>query len=519
MARHSGQGTPRIDRRKRSSLSSDGAQGVRVPREGRQGRREAERYGHARPRKADAAPGIHPGTLEQYKKPSGRKAPQHIAHVAPRPDSSQWESDDAYEKRVKRGSYVEEKVKRRHRKLGSVTIAIIVIAVVVAAAVGAFVFFKSTDSRLSVADESVSEALVAAEKGAPYYVLCAADLGNQAFAASYPEDHAYMLVRVDEQGRMLTFVTIPSVLAMEFPDGEMRTLEEACDSQSDGDIIRAIAAFAGVGITDFIATDASEIFGMVELVGGVDVDVTQEIDDPRAGRIVIDAGAQSLDAERALTFIRATNLQGGFESTARNRVAFTKALLSRALDASGLGFANVVSDASSHIETNLTTAELLSAGETLRPFDEFAVLECVTPYTTTKSVRDDSLVNSLSKSEWAAMMEAVRTTGDPGTIGSNAVTVNESDVTVEVRNGTSINGAAASLANMLTQLGYQITGTGNTGDGITYPETLVVYTDKSYEDAAKAIVREVGIGRVVNGGDFYASDAGVIAIVGADWAQ
>lgn len=468
---------------------------------------------------SDAVP-IAPQGIEQYKrKPSARRSPQHIAHVAPRPDSSQWESDDAYERRVKRGSYVEEKVKRRHRKLGSVTIIVVIVAVIVAAAVGAFVFFKSTDSRLSVADESVAPALVAAEKDAPYYVLCAADLQDPAYAASYPEDFAYMLVRVDEAGRKLTFVTIPAVLPMEFPDGETRTLQEAADSQSDGDVIKAIAKFAGVDISHFIATDALELYGMVELTEGVELDVTQEIDDPRAGHFVIATGMQTLDASHALTYIRAMNLQGGFESTARNRVAFTKALLARALDSAGLGFANIVSSASSYIETDLTTSDLLSLGETLRPFSEITVFECVTPYTTMKSVRDDTIVTSLSRAEWTAMMEAVRTTGDPGTIGSNAVVVNESEVTVEVRNGTSINGAAASLANMLTQLGYNITGTGNTGDGITYPETLVVYTDKAYEDAAKAIVREVGIGRVVNGGDFYASDAGVIAIVGADWAQ
>lgn len=525
MARHSRQGTPEgaapQPRRPQSPPSHGTRRGSpRADASARQGRSRTAAAQPPRKRKAPGAVQIQPGAVEQYKKrPASHRAPQHISHVAPGPDTSTWESDDAYERRVKRGSYVEEKVKRHHRKIGSVAIAVAIVAVVAAVAVGAYVFFKSTDSRLSLADDTVLAALVAPQKGSPYYVLCAADLRDRAYAASSAEDRAYMVVRVDESARRLTFVTIPTVLSMEFPDGESRTLQEAADSQSDGDIVAAIAKFAGVDISHYITTDASELYGMVSLVGGVDIDVTQEIDDPRAGHIVIDAGKQTLDASQALVFLRATNLLGGFDTTAQNRVAFTQALLARALDAEGLGFANIVSDASRYIYTDFTTSDLLAAGETLRPFDEVTVLECVTPFTTTKSVRDDSIVHSLSRAEWASMMEAVRATGDPGTASASGAEVNEADVTVEVRNGTSINGAAASLANMLTQLGYQITGTGNTGDGITYPETLIVYTDKAYEDAAKAIVREVGIGRVVNGGDFYSSDAGVIAIVGADWAR
>lgn len=535
MATHSRQGSldpgaRRGNSRPKSAGARPGHAGARHGAAPREGARHAgvSREGAPSPRKGNPRAKrtldpavIPPGSVEQYKKrPSTHKAPQHISHVTPSPDSATWESDEAYEKRVRRGSYVEEKVKRRHRKIGGVAIAVIAAAVAVALAVGAYVFFKSTDSKLSLADESVQASLAAAEKDAPYYVLCTADLRDRSYATHQPEDLAYMLVRVDEAGRTLTFVTIPSVLEIEFPDGEFRTLEEAADTQSDGDIIKAIGSFAGVDISHFITTDALAIYSMVELVGGVEVDVPQEADDPRAGHVVVDAGKQVLDGQQALVFIRATNLQGGFETTAENRAAFTRALLAKALGAEGLGLANVVSDASTYIDTDFTTSDLLSRGELLRPFDDVTVLECSTPYTTTRSVRDDSVVNSLSKAEWSSMMESVRQTGDPGATGSAAASsVDESEVTVEVRNGTSINGAAASLANMLAQLGYQIIGTGNTGDGITYPETLVVYTDAAYEDAAKAIVREVGIGRVVNGGDFYSSEAGIIAIVGADWAK
>ena len=95
--------------------------------------------------------------------------------------------------------------------------------------------------------------------------------------------------------------------------------------------------------------------------------------------------------------------------------------------------------------------------------------------------------------------------------------MNASNVTVEVRNGTSTAGAAAKLGEFLSGSGYEVIGVGNTDDGTIYPETLVVYTDQGSEGAAKAIVEDMGSGRVVNGGDFYSSQADVIAIIGLDW--
>ena len=102
-------------------------------------------------------------------------------------------------------------------------------------------------------------------------------------------------------------------------------------------------------------------------------------------------------------------------------------------------------------------------------------------------------------------------------IDSVAEGVDEGQVTVEVRNGTNTAGAAAKLGEMLSAKGYEVIGVGNTDDATIYPETLVVYTNSEAEGAAKAVVSDMGSGRVVNGGDFYSSEADIIAIIGQDW--
>jgi hypothetical protein len=95
--------------------------------------------------------------------------------------------------------------------------------------------------------------------------------------------------------------------------------------------------------------------------------------------------------------------------------------------------------------------------------------------------------------------------------------VNPAEVTVEVRNGTSTVGAAATAGNTLTEAGYVVEGVGNVDDSTVYPETLVIYTDDTMSGAAKAVVRDLHNGRVVDGGDFYSSDSDIIVIIGLDW--
>jgi len=76
---------------------------------------------------------------------------------------------------------------------------------------------------------------------------------------------------------------------------------------------------------------------------------------------------------------------------------------------------------------------------------------------------------------------------------------------------------AAGLAKTLEGEGYQVGPVGNTGDGIIYPETLIVYKDEAMRPAARAISGEMGGGRIINGGDFYSFSTDVLVIIGRDW--
>ncbi len=451
--------------------------------------------------------------------PVRKKAPRHATKLEPAPTPTSMESDELYERRIKHGTYAEEGIRRRRRKKALVVCLVLAVALVLAAVAGVYAYLRNTDARLELPGPEVEALLVDAQPGQPYYVLCAADLADRRFAKTRPSNDAYMLVRIDEQSSTVTFVTIPSEIGIEFSDGEYYTLSDYPAELGEEGAVYAISKFAGVPISHYVRTDVARMEAMTDLVGGVSIDVSSEVDDPEAGTLVIKPGEHDLDGADAMVLLRATNVSGGFETTAAYRMEYTRKLASKALDSSGMGFANIVSDASNYIDTDWTASELLALGDAFRPADSITFYQCVVPYTKTASAKDGSTVYRCIESDWAALMEAVSQGLDPASVERVPGEVNEKEISVEVRNGAQVDGAASSLGNMLSELGYNVLSVGNVQDGTLYPETLVVYTSAQYEDAALSIVRDIGAGRTVDGGDFYTSAANVIVIIGVDWSR
>ena len=88
--------------------------------------------------------------------------------------------------------------------------------------------------------------------------------------------------------------------------------------------------------------------------------------------------------------------------------------------------------------------------------------------------------------------------------------------TVSVFNGGDVVGAAAEAADMLRQVGFNVTDTGNTSMQV-YDETLVVYGESDKEDAANAVVAALGIGRTLQDTVHYSFDTNIYVVVGKDW--
>lgn len=437
----------------------------------------------------------------------------YVDHIVPSTQSG--ETDSQYSRRASRVDYVQGIQRKTKAKRTALLLAMLLLVALVGVGVGAAVYFGHSDSKLALTNEEASAALVEPVEGEPYYALCVAELGT-ATASDDSAGDAYILARIDEVNRAVSFVSIPSHLAVTLSDGASHPLYDALDIGGEAELISAVAAFAGVDIARYAHTDAQGIVSMVDKLGGLHLTLSEEVDDPTAGALYLQAGEQDLDGNAVLTLLRASNFSEGLDAQAQNRIAVLQQMAAQALALEGLGFATELADMADNVQTSLNASALMALGDAMRPFNTVVTYAAVVPgYEMTSSSGTKVYVETSAK--WATMMENVDAGRDPNAESAQVMAVDRSGVTVEVRNGGGVTGAGAKMGELLTGCGYQLAGVGNTDDGATYPETLVIYKDEAYADAAAAIVSDTGAGRVVNGGDFYTFEDNVLVIVGKDW--
>ena len=429
------------------------------------------------------------------------------------PSTATRESSSQYARRVSRREFADE-VRRRSRMRRTVAlVACAVVALVAAGVAGTAAFFGSLDSRMGLAGSDASSALAAAKEGEPFYALVAADLDEAGSAGAVEGPDALALVRIDEAARAVSVVSIPANLRVVLSDGEAHPVRDAAAS-GDAALVKAAADFAGVDIAHLVKTDAAGIMRLVDAAGGVEVEISEEVDDPAAGDVYLPAGRQVLGGREALTLLRASNFENGVEQQASNQRAVLGALSLKLLGGGTLDLLSLLDKVGGSFRTDLGAQGALSLAGKLRGMDASAVRGALVPGQELQG--DGASLYAASSDAWSTMMERVEAGEDPA-VADEAPSVDPASFTITVRNGSAITGGAAQLAGTLEGRGFKVVETGNTDVYAAYDETLVVYNDDAYEAAAQTVVDALGFGRTVAGNGFYTFESDVLVVLGEDW--
>lgn len=465
-----------------------------------------------------------PSVSQRINRPRHGRPIQDVSSI---PVGNPPDGTQDYTRRMYRNSYAKAGMRRHRRRNNALLAGIIAIAILAAVIAAVIVYFKDTNNNLSLADSNTDSVLVEPEEESTFITLCSADIGRPGYEVPDENKLALMLVRTDLSTKQISLVTIPSSLTVKLSDlnggeqipdaAEYDSISKIYSTYGEAALIKAVSHITSVDINHFIATDSKGINELVTAVNGLDITIESEIDDPNASVLVIESGEVTLDGEEALAMLRATNIKGGFDAAAANRVRFTIELLAKALDPQGLGSANILSDASKAISTDMDARYLLETAEKLRPLDSYSISSGILPYTSSTSIVDGKKAYSYSADEVKAYMDYFMSGGDLGKFTVDIADIASSDVSVEIRNGAAIDGAGAALSETLANLGYSIGEVGNTNDSTIYPETLIIYTNPDNADAARSVQRDIQAGRIVNGGDFYTTNSDVLVVIGADW--
>ena len=473
-------------------------------------------------RVADATLRTHLTVPEQRVGARGFKGDSRRARTAVRgeirqvmPRTSTYEGRRAYESRMGQRSYVERSVAHGRRRKAVLAAIAAAFVLVVAAAVAWFVYVGGINGRLVIADDALKEALASPtdENGAAYTLIAASFDGD----ADGADPDMLVLVRTDPAAGAATAVAIDGATRATLPDGSRGRIGDARAAGGDAAVVNAVEGIVGIQIAHYVSADASGFVALVDALGGVEVDVPEDISDPQAGDMTLSAGSQTLSGEQALFACRADDYLSEVEATRGLVVArVAHGVFQKVAVLDGLGFFGRMDELSSFVRTDMDVNAAADFLKTLSAIPAGNVMTGALP--TYASTSGGVTYQVPVDDEVAAMMNRVRAGQAPTVDAADVLgSVDAAAYTLTVNNGGDVVGAAAEAAEMLTAAGFSVQSTGNAAQQV-YDETFVVYKDDAHAEAAEAVVAALGVGRAIqDGGVYYSFDTDVLVVVGKDW--
>jgi hypothetical protein len=105
-----------------------------------------------------------------------------------------------------------------------------------------------------------------------------------------------------------------------------------------------------------------------------------------------------------------------------------------------------------------------------------------------------------------------------GTAIPTAVATVDPAQTINVLNGSAIEGVAASVSDTLTAAGWVVSATGNASTD-TEATTVIYYADASQEGAARGVAASLAGAQIVVSSNFVDSGASMTVVVGNDYVS
>lgn len=451
-----------------------------------------------------------PKRMSSRQAPSSRRAAKRSAEV----NQIHFQSRSVDERTATRaaGKSRTASFMRQRDYLGRASLIVgVVLIIAIAFGLGTCVYRSSLSSSMALDDASVSDALVAAEDGAPAYTLLVglSDVGTSKEAASY-----LAVLRVDEQNNTAALLNIPNNIQASYGSSEEEgtRLRDASRLVSEGELVTKVSSLIGQDINHYVRATDEDFASLVDSIGGITVNVEQYVDDPEAGTAVLDPGEQTLNGEQALVYVSAKNYTDGFEKRASVQNQLFQALVSTVEAKGGIDFLTSADNIAGKIKTDLSFDQLSAMAQT---FQNATFYASTVPGTQVDS--GDKTYWSVDDASASQVYEEFKNGGDMD-LSVDTSGVDKSKVSIVILNGAGTDGLSAQASEKLTKAGYTIKDTGN-AESFVYDETLVIYRTDDDALAAQAIVNDLGVGRAVSAGVYYSLSTDIQVVVGKDWTN
>ena len=264
-------------------------------------------------------------------------------------------------------------------------------------------------------DENLQDSLVKTDlTNEPFYMLL---LGtdeslqrqeNLETGGTYRTD-SIILARIDAKAKQVTMVSVPRDTKIELDGHGVQKINAAYAFGGSSLAVDTISSVAGVGISHFALVDMDGLKATVDALGGVEVDVPIEINDPDAGGH-LDAGLQTLDGDQALILCRARHAYDSYGDGDGYRAAdqrlVLQAIAKKMLASDPITLTNTITLLSEYVHTDLSVNDIIGLAQAMRGMDPSTSLWSAT--LPTEAVYEDKVwYNIILEKPWKAMMDRV----------------------------------------------------------------------------------------------------------------
>ena len=458
--------------------------------------------------------------------------------------------------------YVKERRRRSRRKALRIFFGV-VIALLVGAAGVAWAYVNNISARLSEGvTPELQATLTAPEVNEPFYMLLLGIDRNydRTHMSEYgPEESSYrtdtiILARIDPINKKITLVSIHRDTLVDLGTYGSDKINAAFSYGGAAFITEVVSEFAGVPISHYAEVDFDQFIAMVDVIGGIDVDLPVDVIDEKYTQTHFEAGHHHLSGDDALHICRARHAYDAYGDgdvyRAANQRMVIGAIVKKTLTLDPVSMANAVRQMAGCVKTTLSMEEILSLAVQFQDFDVDTDLYSGMEPTNSKYVYE-TWYEICDTTAWQRMMTRVNQGLSPyeseeedlahgiaGTIGgystpeeeaaaedaleeSNQGTTIPADIepdysgSVLVLNGAGIDGLATRITSSLSYMGfYAISGD---ADDWSHDRTIIVYNGEDHLAQAAAVNEALGGEmQVVENDGSYTYDYDIIVILGTD---
>ncbi|SDO32734.1 transcriptional attenuator, LytR family [Klenkia soli] len=335
------------------------------------------------------------------------------------------------------------------------------------------------DSRVNLTDQQLTDLNAGEDSGVNTDTMILVHLpadGSKASFVSFPRD-SYVSIPGHGQDKL------NAAYAYGLQDAPADATDAERQSAGAQLLVQTISQLSGLRIDHYAEVDLLGFFQLSTIVGGVEVNLCQAVDDSYYSGAVFPAGVQTISGADALKFVRQRHglPRGDFDRIIRQQV-YIAGVLRNILSE------NVLLDLGKQRELADAAGDALTVDQGLNLFDLAAQMQSITagsidfqtiPYVGDSEDDQGRYILQLQDEDTLHTFFA-QLSDDPEPVPAESSQAPETaapaDVTVDVFNGSGTAGLAASTADQLTAAGFAVGSTGN-ADSNAYTLTEIRYAE------------------------------------------